>query len=382
MDEAQRAAEIKKIFDALDELIVDAAEKERSDWEANHGYAVALASIVNKFKSTPVSSATVNALNFEIDYLFREHFDVVSEGIISTEGGPFPQGNLKDRLRAIQQHLSYLDQENIIFYLSDPEITLPPDQSIAPYQFKVTETEISLVEQINHPKDGSGPIAEAALRVLLRMAENIREDLGNSNHPQILRDFVPLHTSLVEGRAVIETGMNASMFETQVAARSDELSGGLHATLTEFARMALNYVAQFNDWQLYIDNVAQTRISEEDSKTFARIAKAMAENLSTQPAVDPRVIEALTTAGEWGEKINTPKGRVSVAKTVLNIVAGFYNFVVRTPLKEIASAVVKSSIIIVLNYAMSNWGLMFNVPDGSWLYQAAEFIRQRLQELK
>lgn len=382
MDEALRAAEVQKVFDALDILLADAAERERSDWAANHGYAAALVAVVAKFKNNPVSLQSVATLNFEIDLLYREHFDVVQRAVVSTEGGPFPEPALKDRLRAIQDFLSHLDHDGIVEATGEFEVPLPPGQSIAPYQFMVTEKRISVIEQHNHPKDGSQAIAEAALRTLLRMAENIRQDLEHSNHPQILRDFIPLHESLVEDRGVIETGMNASMFETQVAARIDELSAGLHATLTEFARTTLNYVAQFDDWQRYVDNVAETKISGEDARTFSRLARAMADNLSTQAAVDLRAIEALKTAGEWGEKVDTPRGRAGVAKTVLNVVAGCYNFLIRAPLQEIASAAVKGSMILILNYALSHFGLMFNVPDGSWLYSAAEFIRQRLQELQ
>jgi hypothetical protein len=381
MEETQRAAEVQKIFAALNGLMTDAAEREQLDWTANHGYASSLASIVSKFKSSPVTSQTVNELNFELDVLSREYIDVVERATIS-DGDATSSYSLKEGIRALQDHLSYLDQENIIFHVPDPETVLPPQQAIAPFQFKVTETQVSLIEQTNHPKDGSSEIAQAALRVLLRVADDIREDLANSNHPQVLRAFIPLQESLVEERGVIETGINATMFDAQVNARSDEISSGLHASLAEFARSTLNYCAQFQDWQLYVDNVTETRLSEEDSQRFTNIAKGMAESLASQPAVDPRVIEALRTAGEWGETIKTPQGRVGVAKTVLNVVAGCFNFVVRAPLKEIASSVVKEAIIIGLTYAITNWGLMFNVPDGSWLFQAADFIREMLKALK
>jgi len=80
--------------------------------------------------------------------------------------------------------------------------------------------------------------------------------------------------------------------------------------------------------------------------------------------------------------MQAPRGRVAGARTVISIVTSFYRYLLKAPISEIATGVIKGSLVVALSYAMSNWGLMFNLPEGSWLYNAADFIRQRLVDLQ
>ncbi|NSZ73929.1 hypothetical protein G6L74_09270 [Agrobacterium tumefaciens] len=273
-------------------------------------------------------------------------------------------------------------------------LDVPPEQALAPYQFTISGDRLTLQPQDANPKSGGDAMVRAALNALSRLAEDVGEDLAQSNHPRLFRSFKRLRDALTESSSVVEIGMLCASFEGQVNAASDELSDSLLALLNSFSKGVANYASQFEEWQSFSDNAAEANFTPQDGETYAQVARALANELERRPEVDDRVPEALRQVADWNERASTPKSRLSVGRTVLNIIAVCYSEVFAKPVKlavktmgttvavGLGAAAGAAVVAIVLNQASIHLAELTKPPEAAWLRPASRVIDAHLRKLE
>ncbi len=261
------------------------------------------------------------------------------------------------------------------------ENTLARTQAVAPFQFAITDDRLTLQTQTRIPKPRSETSLQSAFKALFAQAEDVWEDLENSNHPRLLRSFRRLKDALGEGSGVVEIGMHCASFEGQVSAASEELSDSLLALLMTFSNGVMSYASQFEEWQIFSDNAAEAGFASEDADNFAMIARVLATELELRQEVDEKVPQALRQAADWNDKAKSPRSRLSVGRTVLNIITVCFNELVTKPAKTLVGFGQAAIVAIVLHQAALSVAEISKTPEGAWLRPAVRVIERQLEGL-
>ncbi|MCW8059321.1 hypothetical protein [Agrobacterium tumefaciens] len=264
---------------------------------------------------------------------------------------------------------------------SRTESTPTRAQAVAPFQFAITDDRLTLKTQTRIPKPRSETSVQSAFKALFAQAEDVWEDLKNSNHPRLLRSFKRLKNALGEGSGVVEIGMHCASFEGQVSAASEELSDSLLALLMTFSNGVMSYASQFEEWQIFSDNAAEEGFASEDADNFATIARVLATELELQQEVDEKVPQALRQAADWNDKAKSPRSRLSVGRTVLNIITVCFNELVTKPAKTLVGFGQAAIVAVVLHQAALSVAEISKTPEGAWLRPAVRVIERQLEGL-
>ncbi|MCX2875916.1 hypothetical protein P0M24_18975 [Agrobacterium fabrum] len=260
--------------------------------------------------------------------------------------------------------------------------SVPSQQAVAPFQFAISGDRLTLQPQIAHPKDQSELLAMAALRALILQAEDITEDLENSNHPRLFRAFGRLREGLRAGSNIVEIGMLCASFEGQVGAALDELSDSLSALLVGFGKGVMDYASQFKEWQDFSDNAAEASFASKDAENYAKIARVLATELERRHEVDSRVPEALRQVADWNSTTDSPRSRLSLGRTVLNIITVCFNDFVRAPAQTVLKVTGTAVTVIVLHQAALYAAEISKTPEGAWLRPAVRVIENNIGKLE
>lgn len=263
----------------------------------------------------------------------------------------------------------------------DPVVT-HRDQALAPFQFTISGDRLTLQPQTTHPKSGSERIVAAAARALHAQAEDLADDLEGSNHPRLFRAFNRLRAALDDGSNVVEIGMLCSTLDGQIRAASEELSDSLLALLLSFSKGVMDFTSQFDEWQEFSDNAAEANFEPQDGENYTKIAKVLAVELERRQEVDAKVPEALRQVAEWNEKTDSPRSRLSLGRTVLNIITVCFNELVKKP-AQMAIGVASTAIVaVVLHQAAIHAAEISRTPEGSWLRPAVRVIENHVGKLE
>ncbi|MGN8169409.1 hypothetical protein [Agrobacterium sp. 22117] len=302
------------------------------------------------------------------------HFPLILSDEVDTELNALVKG-----AREIVRYLRLMLRRNA--GLEDYPGAPHAEQVLAPFQFVVTDERLALQPQASHPKLESKAIAEAASTALGELAEDIALDLQNSNHPRLLRSFTRLVEAIKREASVIEIGLHCSSFEGQINAASEELSSSLQNLLSSYAESVKGYASQFVDWQRFSENAAEDRYSKEDAELFAKVARVLAADLENRQSVDESVPTALWQAADWNDRADTPRTRLGVSRTVLNVIAACFNELVKKPAQAVLTVGGTVVTVIVLYHVLTFGVALSKTPEGAWLQPAMKVIERKLGEL-
>lgn len=269
------------------------------------------------------------------------------------------------------------------FWTDDDELTVTRrEQALAPFQFAISDDQLTLQPQPTHPKTGSDHIVAGAARALRAQAEDLADDLANSNHPRLFRAFNRLRDALNDGSNVVEIGMLCSTLDGQIRAASDELSETLLALLLSFDKSVMDFASQFEEWQQFSDNAAEASFEPQDGENYTKIARVLAVELERRQEVDSKVTEALLQVAEWNEKTDSPRSRLSLGRTVLNIIAVCFNELVKKPAQIALGVAGTAFVAVVLHQAALHAAEISRTPEGAWLRPAVRVIENHVGKLE
>lgn len=264
----------------------------------------------------------------------------------------------------------------------DEPVVTHREQALAPFQFAISGDRLTLQPQQTHPKSGSERIVAAASRALHAHAEDLADDLEGSNHPRLFRAFNRLRAALNDGSNVVEIGMLCATLDGQIRAASEELSDSLLALLLSFSKGVMDFASQFDEWQEFSDNAAEANFEPQDGENYTKIARVLAVELERRQEVDSKVPEALRQVAEWNEKTDSPRSRLSLGRTVLNIITVCFNELVKKPAQMVIGVTGTAIVAIVLHHAAIYAAEISRTPEGSWLRPAVRVIESHVGKLE
>lgn len=200
-----------------------------------------------------------------------------------------------------------------------------PGQKVAAYQFRVEDDRIEVYEASSLIAASDESLAAAARDVLIEQGRQVLDDLSQSNcSSRLLSSFERLQNRLLTHKNVVEVGMlNVSSSQITLASQ-DELSDTLFELLRAHTEGIYDYLAQFPDWQRFVQNSLSVKLGRhdlEDLISVTRTIKGLAQQNGT--AVDASVPLALDTVGETAAEMEKPDGRIilALARTLENFIS-------------------------------------------------------------
>jgi hypothetical protein len=206
-----------------------------------------------------------------------------------------------------------------------------PMQRVAPAQFEISGGILKLRAQPRQPKKDSAGVAGQSLEALLSQGADIQKSLESGNFDRRLAEKVrELNDSLKSKENIIKLGLQNITCSSMAIALAEELSGTVSAQIEGFCAGLAMYVAQFEEWQTFVQNAAEAVISEGNSNELKNFADSLLREIATHSsAVDPevpRTIEFLAGLIEDPKRTSKP-AIFAFIRTIENLVIETFGYV-------------------------------------------------------
>lgn len=207
-----------------------------------------------------------------------------------------------------------------------------PSQKIAPAQFGVENGKLVIVDQNSSAKDGAEGAIASSLESLLSQSEDVIDDLRKGNcDRRIVDHFDQMKNTLKCGGNVVRLGLENITAKAMAVAFSNELADGLMAQINGLSAGIAMYVAQFEEWQVFVQNAAEAAIAEGSERTLTAFLGDLQREFEKHSAVvDP---EVPATVKYFSELINDPsraskRAIFAFMRTIENLISKSFEYVI------------------------------------------------------
>jgi hypothetical protein len=252
--------------------------------------------------------------------------------------------------------------------------SLIPDQKIAPFGFGFNQSRLVVLEEFSTNRAEIQDRVDSARDELIEQSLELMADVANSNSgPRLLRQLQSVHSRLDERKPVVQLGMATRSLVAVTQGKRDELPTDLFSLLLAHAQNVFSYLAQFPDWQDFVQQSLAANMSPNETETLISSARALAdffEHHADYATAD--VPQALRTTAAWTEDLEKPDGRMiyALGRTIENLLA----LISRTVL-EIAEEARKQAVKLIAKgvvgfIAASCAGLIYTMaglPGAEWI---------------
>lgn len=252
--------------------------------------------------------------------------------------------------------------------------SLIPDQKIAPFGFGFNQSRLVVLEEFSTYPAEIRDRVDSARDELIEQSLELIADVSNSNSgPRLLRQLQSVHSRLEERKPIVQLGMATRSLVAVTQGKRDELPTDLFSLLLAHAQNVFSYLAQFPDWQDFVQQSLAANTSPSETETLISSARALAdffERHTDYATAD--VPQALRTTADWTENLDKPDGRMiyALGRTIENLLA----LISRTVL-EIAEEARKEAVKFIAKgvvsfIAASCAGLIYTMaglPGAEWI---------------
>jgi hypothetical protein len=222
--------------------------------------------------------------------------------------------------------------------------TLPPDieavrraipnQRVAPAQFEISGSVLRVRAQSRSPKKDTELIAGLSLEALLQQGAEIQNllEAGNVDR-RLARKVGELNEALKSKENIIKLGLQNITCSSMAKALSKELPDAVSAQIEGFCTGLGMYIAQFEEWQTFVQNAVEASINEKDSEGLRSFADTLLQEMSLySEAVDPEVPQTIRFLTELLDDPRRASKRAVFAfiRTIENLVIEAFGFVLET----------------------------------------------------
>lgn len=298
---------------------------------AEVGKALNSAHDISEILSSSAHSIDENTFNNNVAD-FQYH---LSGGIIERGLPPISLTGVAGAARLGNDKVMPLNEANRMFFSATNEAvrrilsrtivpTPVPNQQIAPYQYDLVENQIVLVEQGVTPKLGSLAGAEAAFEIIQMQALDLISQYPSTNSRLFDLSLKRVVDELSGERSPIRLGLLAINLAARATAASDELSNTLVSAVSVLTAQIGLYVAQFEEWQSFLDAAAESNVTVADATAFVKVARELSAGLSDTNNVAVEVGESLDKIAELESQLTNPKVRLGIVRTIQNLIAAAF----------------------------------------------------------
>ena len=209
-----------------------------------------------------------------------------------------------------------------------------PAQKVAPAQFDVIDGVLTVVDQKSQEKPESDAAIAASLDALIQNKNEIIEDLVGSNcDKRIAEQIERVGDLLLSQKNVVRLGLENITARLTAASLKDELPNVLAARIEGFSSGVAMYVAQFAEWQTFVQNAAEAAIEEESTDSLTDfVSELLDEMAKNRDVVDESVPSTIRFLSDL---ISDPssasrKAVFAFVRTIENLIIKTFGFVIDT----------------------------------------------------
>lgn len=281
--------------------------------------------------------------------------------------------------------------------IADPPLSeVVPTQQSAPLQFAVLNGKLQLKKQSAKSKAEDRKIISLGKASLQDDSNTLLNSLRETNaDPRLSLAVAGIRDTLASDADVIRLGMLSISCETMCRKFSDQLSDIVSSQLEALSTNLSLFVAQFPEWQRFIENASQTTaLAHEDIQHLYRGGLALVEKLKTDDTlVDPQVPRSVELILE---AIRDPRrsskraiyGTVTTIQNLLSaIFTGFGGLLgsgfsgLKEGLKTSIKAITIAGLLTVAAQQASTLSpTISKVTNSNWLDQAAKIVEKALEK--
>jgi hypothetical protein len=271
-----------------------------------------------------------------------------------------------------------------------------PSQKVAPAQFDIIDGKLTVVDQNSKEKPDSSASIDASAEALVENKDSIISDLQSSNcDKRLLQQIEKLGEILESKKNIVRLGMENMNTRIMASSFSDELPDYLSAKIDALSSGIAMYVAQFTDWQIFIQNAAEAIIEDGFSQTIAASADNVIQEVTVHSAViDESVPRTLNFLKVMAADPATTSKRVFFAliRTFENLVISSFKYVIDLAEKTadkasdkisdgLSSMLARSLTAIGLSAALMLMPVSLQVRGLEWVQSTYQFVKENIAPL-
>lgn len=201
-----------------------------------------------------------------------------------------------------------------------------------------------------------------------------------------------LQCKLESEQDIIQLGMMNISCEAVCKAFSDELPTAV-SSLIHAHTVGINmYLAQFPDWQRFMENAASIEFTQEDAETLIGVAELLSAKLRASPELAE--IEVPKTFEFLRQMVTDPKGtskRVvfALARTIENLIASVFRygaeFIGGTAehVSKVGQKVAAGMLIAMAIGASAQAApAISKLSDAQWVHEATKIMQSQLEGMR
>lgn len=271
-----------------------------------------------------------------------------------------------------------------------------PAQKIAPAQFEIRESRLTVRKSVSRSKDEDQRNIASAKAELQQTGDRIIRELQQSNCDRRLLDNIQrVQDQLADETDAIKIGLTNLSCEFMCQAFDNELPSAVSSMLKAHTRGVQLFVGQFPEWNKFLENAAASHLETADVAQLQSASAQLVESLRGRPdVVDPEVPRTLAYLTQMLENPSAAGKRAAFAvlRSVENLISLIFNygadFIQKTISKTIDGLSTTASRIIVvtlltlaLGSAAAIGPIASKVPEMQWMQTATEIVKKQLEQM-
>lgn len=301
---------------------------------------------------------------------------------------------MRESLRAVSEDAPYvvneLEDDTEDFETVKRKI---PSQKIAPAQFDVENGKLVVVDQASTPKEGLEKTLIQGLESLIDQSNAIISALKSGNYDnRICSHFEKIQEILNSGDNIVHLGLQNITSKAMTAAFSDELPSAVVAQMEGYSAGIAMYVAQFEDWQTFVQNAAEAMINDDVSSSMNTfLVDLNSEFEKYSEVVDPEVPNTIKFLAELisDPARTTKRSLFAFVRTIENLISKAFGYIIDLfsktaeksveKLSDAASSVITRALIgIGVVSALGIMPVMNGVSGMEWIESAFRLVTEKI----
>lgn len=273
--------------------------------------------------------------------------------------------------------------------------SLVPRQKIAPAQFDIVSSRLTVAVTPSHSRDEDRNGIEAARASLQKAGAKIIQELQNSNcDKRLLENVQELQGQLSEEPNAVRLGLTNLGCEMMSVAFEQELPIAVVAMLRAHTRGVQLFVGQFPEWNRFLENASTAHLENADIARLHSASRNLVDELKANPEiVDPEVPRTISYLSEMlvSPSASSKRAAFAVLRSIENLVSRIFaygaDFAERTMEKSVdrGSTVAAAVIIAMLSIALTGASVIGpvagKVPEMNWVKTASEIVKKQIVKL-
>ncbi|MBA9067184.1 hypothetical protein FHR71_000914 [Methylobacterium sp. RAS18] len=272
-----------------------------------------------------------------------------------------------------------------------------PAQKVGPVQLTVRDGKLAIASQSASPRQiDSQNVDRARADILERGAILIKELKSSNNDPRLIAEIERMNSKVQDSKNIIEIGVSNIGCGLMGSAFREEMSPAVSSMLSTYTLSVDMYVAQFPDWNRFVEQAALSQIEQEDIIQIREAAQSAVDRLMARPDIVEaevpetfkkliRLIENPAQAGK--------RAAFAVLRSIENLISKAVSYAGELADKTVhksidklsgtlSAALVAGLLTIAVDASTGVGPIAAKISELHWLKNAIEVVQEHLSKIK